>query len=61
MEKRVRDYIAYLEQEERSAATRRQYRRDIFRFLEYIGEGMLTREAVLASRKPFRKSAWPPP
>lgn len=55
MKERVRDYMTYLEQEERSAATRRQYRRDIFRFLEYIGKGMLTREAVLAYKEALQE------
>ena len=33
--KRIEEYMAYLEQEEREAATRRQYRRDVTDFLQF--------------------------
>ena len=47
MEDRVKQYIEYLEQEEKSEATRRQYRRDILHFLRFVGERELTRELAL--------------
>ena len=55
MKERVRDYMTYLEQEERSVSTRKQYQRDIFHFLEYIGERMLTKEAVLAYKEALQE------
>lgn len=47
MEERVKQYIEYLEQEEKSEATRRQYKRDIQYFLSFAKEQVLTRELVL--------------
>lgn len=47
MEERVKQYIEYLEQEEKSEATRRQYKRDILHFLRFVGERELTRELAL--------------
>lgn len=47
MEESVKQYIAYLEQEEKSEATRRQYKRDILHFLGFAGGQGLTRELVL--------------
>ena len=47
MEESVKQYIVYLEQEEKSEATRRQYKRDILHFLGFAGGQELTRELVL--------------
>ena len=47
MEERVKQYIQYLEQEEKSEATRRQYKRDILHFLSFAVGQDLTRELVL--------------
>ena len=47
MEETVKSYIAYLAQEEKSEATRRQYERDILHFLSFAGGNELTRELVL--------------
>ena len=47
MKERVKDYMAYLEQEEKSKATRRQYERDIFHFLRFAEGQEITRELVL--------------
>lgn len=47
MEETVKSYIAYLEQEEKSEATRRQYERDILHFLRFAEGNELTRELVL--------------
>nr|WP_294492801.1 tyrosine-type recombinase/integrase [uncultured Mediterraneibacter sp.] len=55
MEKTVKPYIAYLKREEKSAATQRQYERDILHFLQYIGKGELTREAVIAYKESLQE------
>ena len=47
MKERVKDYMAYLEQEEKSKATRRQYERDILYFLKFAEGQEITRELVL--------------
>ena len=47
MEERVKQYIKYLEQEEKSEATRRQYKRDILHFLSFAKGQELTRELAL--------------
>ena len=47
MEESVKEYIAYLEQEEKSEATRRQYKRDILHFLSFAKGQELTRELAL--------------
>lgn len=47
MKESVKQYMAYLKQEEKSEATRRQYKRDILRFLSFAGTQKLTRELVL--------------
>ena len=51
MEESVKQYIAYLEQEEKSEATRRQYKRDILHFLGFAGGQELTRELVLRNKE----------
>lgn len=40
-------YMVYLEQEERSSSTRRQYHRDIYSFLEFTGSASLTKAVVI--------------
>ena len=47
MKERVKQYIEYLVQEEKSEATRKQYERDILHFLRFAGEQDFTRELVL--------------
>lgn len=47
MEASVKQYMAYLEQEEKSEATRSQYKRDILHFLRFAEPQELTRELVL--------------
>ena len=47
MEERVKQYIKYLEQEEKSEVTRRQYKRDILHFLSFAKGQELTRELAL--------------
>ena len=45
--KLVEKYEKYLIQEERSPATRKQYRREILRFLEYGAGRTLTKELII--------------
>lgn len=47
MEESVKQYMVYLEQEEKSEATRKQYRRDILSFLRFAQGQELTRDLVL--------------
>ena len=47
LEEQLTSYIVYLEQEERSCATRNQYRRDISYFLAFWGEEELAKETLL--------------
>ena len=47
MEESVKQYMAYLEQEEKSEATQRQYKRDILNFLKFAEGQELTRDLVL--------------
>lgn len=54
MEARVSEYMAYLEDEEKSEATRRQYRRDILRFLTAVGEGGITGKEEITREQVIR-------
>lgn len=47
LEEQLTSYIVYLEQEERSCATRNQYRRDISYFLAFLGEEELAKATLL--------------
>lgn len=47
MEESVKQYMTYLEQEEKSEATRRQYKRDILSFLRFAEGEEVTRDLVL--------------
>lgn len=49
------EYLAYLEKEEKSPATRRQYRRDVLQFLAYLGETPLTKEAVIQYKEGLQR------
>ena len=49
--KLVEKYEKYLIQEERSPATRKQYRREILRFLEYGAGRTLTKELIIEYKK----------
>lgn len=44
---KLESYLIFLEKEERSVATRKQYRRETKRFLEFLGERMATKELLL--------------
>ncbi|MBC8537936.1 tyrosine-type recombinase/integrase [Christensenellaceae bacterium NSJ-63] len=47
MREKMREYIRFLEYEEKSRATREQYRRDIEKFLSFLGDRRLTKEVVI--------------
>lgn len=59
MQEKVKDYLAYLKQEERSEATRKQYGRDIRQFLLYAGGKTLTKELVICYKEKLQESYQP--
>ncbi len=54
MEEQMHKYMSYLKQEEKSAASCRQYRRDIERFLQYAGSREWTKELILTYKESLR-------
>lgn len=55
IKKEVETYLAYLEQEERSPATRAQYRRDICLFVEWLENvGTLDKETVIRYKEKLK-------
>lgn len=54
MENNVEAYMAYLEREEKSIATRQQYKRDILCFLRFADGGNLTKELILSYKEMLR-------
>lgn len=48
-------YLEHLKQEERSEATRSQYRRELLRFLSYLEGREMTRETVIAYKLELEK------
>lgn len=59
MQEKMLEYMSYLEWEEKSAATRQQYRRDILKFLSYLGANPLTRELVIRYKKTLQETYCP--
>lgn len=55
----IEDYLAYLQDEERSSATIDQYRRDILCFFTFLGSGELIREATLHYKKKLEQEYKP--
>ena len=55
----VKSYLHHLEQEERSKATRNQYRRDILCFLSWLGDREVTKEAAIAYKQEL-ENKWQP-
>ena len=47
MQGKMDAYMQFLEQEERSLATRKQYRRDILHFCAFLGEEPPSKERVI--------------
>lgn len=58
-ELQVKDYVNHLRKEERSAATIRQYRRDILNFLVRLGPDKFSKEAVIEYKKELEKKYRP--
>ncbi len=50
----VEEYLEWMLREERSEATRKQYRRELFRFLDYVG-GEVAKEQVIEYKETLRK------
>ncbi len=55
----IEDYLAYLQDEERSSSTIDQYRRDILCFFTFLGSGELIREATLHYKKKLEQEYKP--
>lgn len=55
LEPQVTGYIAYLEQEERSRATREQYRRDIARFLSWAADMEAAKDTVIRYKEKLQE------
>lgn len=54
-EKCLKKYLDHLEQEERSETTKSQYRREILRFLSYLGTKDMTKENAVAYKLELEK------
>ena len=59
MKRKMNEFIEYLGQEERSTATRRQYQRDIARFLRWAGEGPITKALVIEYKEELQRRYLP--
>lgn len=59
MKDKLEVYLQYLRREERSRATRQQYRRDILRFLAFLGESQLTKEQVIEYKERLQRTYQP--
>lgn len=59
MEEQLSDYMRYLECEERSLTTRKQYRRDIISFFAYLGNQQITKEMVIQYKKKLQEEYKP--
>ena len=59
MKRKVMEFIDHLGQEERSAATRRQYRRDIDRFFAYAGDLPITKALVIQYKEDLQREYQP--
>lgn len=59
LEMKMKNYLHHLEQEERSKATRNQYRRDILCFLSWLGDRAVTKETAIAYKQELEKKYQP--
>lgn len=59
LERKLTEYLKELEREERSAATRKQYRRDILCFLSWLDGAALTKVAAVAYKRELEQSCQP--
>lgn len=58
-ETQIENYLNYLNEEERSESTRRQYRRDILCFLSSLGRSPLNKEAAVAYKQKLEQDYQP--
>lgn len=58
-ETQVENYLHYLKEEERSASTRSQYRRDILCFLSFLGTELLAKETAVAYKQKLEQEYQP--
>jgi len=59
MVEKVKKYIMYLEQQEKSPATRQQYQRDIQQFLNFAGGQELSKELAIRYKEALQKDYQP--
>lgn len=59
MRERVKDYIIYLEEQEKSPATRQQYQRDILQFLAFLEDRTLTKDEVIRYKEELQQEYQP--
>lgn len=58
-ETEVENYLNYLKEEERSESTRTQYKRELLRFWDELGEERLTKEAAMAYKQKLEQKHKP--
>ena len=56
MKGKVEEYLEYLEKEEKSIATRKQYGRDVMSFLRFAGGARVTKELVIRYKENLQKA-----
>ena len=59
MKGKVEEYLEYLEKEEKSIATRKQYGRDVMSFLRFAGGARVTKELVIRYKENLQKAYQP--
>lgn len=59
MQGKMDAYMQFLEQEERSLATRKQYRRDILHFCAFLGEEPPSKERVIQYKQALQQRYQP--
>ena len=59
MKGKVEEYLEYLEKEEKSIATRKQYGRDVMSFLRFAGGAGVTKELVIRYKENLQKAYQP--
>ena len=59
MKQELMQYMKYLEREEKSLNTRRQYQRDILSFLSYLDRGVLTKAFVIHYKEKLQREYQP--
>lgn len=59
MENKIKEYMAYLEREERSEATRKQYYRDVITFFNYTKGEQLSKELIIRYKEMLQEKYRP--